>query len=361
MYNGPGNQGAPLQANCNPNYSAYGADSFLFTSQYWVPSNNEILIIQLVFNVANTSSTYYSAGSTLSSGPAPIVTVTVYNKVISREILASIGTGNTCPKPKIYSSGVISLKYLQTGQVFSPGVASQFLFNNVPVVIADGFIKQYATFGIVYVPPYVDSTYSNLSSYLTAHNVGANSTGNGYVITGNLPVADITNGSSTNGTPNYPVLPATSPTGIAGIQGTSTSYGHFVVTVAYSVNASYYNPGTTFNCEVLVKNIWRSPIAIFNSYSAFSVNDLANKQVVLLFGKSTNGGTFLVTNTGTPLAQITNYGVTSLGNFMLIMKTLVSTFDNSYNLCDYFINTTLITNINNLSGINIQPILLQPY
>ena len=88
---------------------------------------------------------------------------------------------------------------------------------------------------------------------------------------------------------------------------------------------------------------------------------MVNKQVVLLYGKSSNGGTFLITNTGTPLSQVSNYGVTSLGNFMLIMKSLMSVYNSSsYTLADYFINTTLINNLNSTLGINIQAISLQP-
>ena len=110
----------------------------------------------------------------------------------------------------------------------------------------------------------------------------------------------------------------------------------------------------------MIKNIWRSPIAIYSAYSGFSVNDLINKQVVLLFGKTSNGGTFLVTNTGTPLSQVTNYGITSLGNFMSAMKILLTSYNNTYTLADYFINTTLINNLNSQFGVNIQVVTLQP-
>jgi hypothetical protein len=339
MYNSPNVPGAPTPSNINPNYSSIGTDTFLFTSQYWIQTNNEILIIQMVFSIANTSSTYFPGGDPtafIATTPAPIVNVTVYNKVISREMLASIGTGNPCPKPKVYSSGVISLKYLQTGQTFQPGVASYFLFNNVPVVIADGFTKQFATFGVYYIPP-GSATIPGACQYLS----GASDTGTGYTIVDYLPQAD------------------TGATGIKSVAGT-TLYGHFVVSVAYSYNASQYNPGTVFTAEVLVKNIWRSPISIYSAYSSYSVNDLVNKQVVLLFGKTSNGGTFLVSNTGTPLSQVTNYGVCSLGNFMLIMKTLISTYADTYNLADYFVNATLINNLNSSLGVNIQTVLLQP-
>ena len=67
-----------------------------------------------------------------------------------------------------------------------------------------------------------------------------------------------------------------------------------------------------------------------------------------------------LTNTGTPLSQITNYGVTSLGNFMLIIKTVLSSYSSNYSLADYFTNTTLINNLNTSMGTNIQVVSLQP-
>lgn len=335
MYNAPANAGLPTSNNCNPNYSSLGTDTFLFTSQYWMQTSNEILIVHMVFNITNTSSTYYNSTSTTTTSisPAPIITVTVYNKVITREMLASVGTGHPCPKPKVYSTGIITLQYLQPGESFNSANPTQFLFNNVPIIIADGYKKSFSTLGLFYVPP--STTTTNACQYLV--------NGAGYTIQNYLPTADLTVGSGITTT----------------VSGT-TYYGHFVVSVAYSYNSSQYNPGTAFVGEVLIRNIWRSPVAIYNAYSAFSVNDLINKQVVLLFGKSANGGTFLVTNTGTQISQISNYGVTSLGNFMIIIKTILSIYNNTYSLADYFTNTTLINNINSSLGINIQPIPLQP-
>lgn len=339
MYANPGDNTQPTVANINPNYTTLGTDTFLFTSQYWAQTNNEILLIYLVFSIGNTGSTYYD-GSTVSNlnNPIPVVSVTVYNKVISKEMLASMGTGNSCPKPKVYSSGVINLKYLQTGQTFSPDTASYFLFNNIPIILADGFGKQFVTMGLYYIPPASDSA----CQYLTAGVDATSITEAGFSIQSLIPSANVTVGE-----------------GITTTTGT-TQYGHFVVSVSYSYNASQYNPGTSFSAQVLVKNIWRSPISIYSSYNAYSVNDLVNKQVVLLFGRTANGGSFLVTNTGTPLAQITNYGITSLGNFMSIMKILITSYNDTYTLADYFINTTLINIINNTLGVNILSITLQP-
>jgi hypothetical protein len=368
MYSSPGVAGVPTPTNINPNYSTLGVDTFLFTSQYWVQTSNEIVVVHLVFNIANTSSTYYNENNnTINTSPAPIITVTVYNKIITREMLASVGTGNACPKPKVYSTGTISLQYLPTGETFNSGLPSQFMFNNVPIIIADRFKKTFATIGLFYIPP-SNSTSSGLSNYcqfLAGNSINGTAgtlNGDGFTISNYLPTGDINNIAAYTG-----AAALTSPTGIAVYNGvsplptpTQTYYGHFVVSVAYSYNASQYYPGTTFIGEVLIKNIWRSPIAIYNAYAAFSVNDLINKQVVLLFGKTANGGTFLVTNTGTPLSQISNYGVTSLGNFMKIINAVLTFYDNNYSLSDYFTNTTLINTLNSTNGTNIQVVSLQP-
>ena len=366
MYNSPGNTGVPGPANINPNYSTLGTDSFLFTSQYWMQTSNEILIVQLVFSIANTSSTYYSESNTpMNTSPAPIVTVTVYNKIINREMLASVGTGHPCPKPKVYSTGSISLQYLQPGETFNSGKASYFVFNNVPVIIADGFKKSFATMGLFYIPPSNSNSNAgtgNLCQFLAGSTIGStvpltSINGDGFTIKNYLPTGDVNNINLYPTVAPY-VFPTT--TGIGALSTTQTFYGHFVVSIAYSYNASQYYPGTAFIGEVLIRNIWRSPLAIYNAYAAFSVNDLINKQVVLLFGKSANGGTFLVTNTGTPLSQITNYGVTSLGNFMMIIKSVLSNYNSNYSLSDYFTNTTLVNNLNALSSSNIQVVPLQP-
>ena len=366
MYKSPGISGVPTQSNINPNYSTLGTDSFLFTSQYWMQTSNEILIVQMVFSIANTSSTYYSESNiSQNTSPAPIVTLNVYNKIINREMLASVGTGNPCPKPKVYSTGSISLQYLQPGETFNSGKASYFVFNNVPVIIADGFKKSFATFGLFYIPPSTSNigtgiTTGNLCQFLAGSTIGTTSpltslNGDGFTIKNYLPTGDVNNIAL------YPFAASpAAPTGIGALSTTQTYYGHFVVSIAYSYNASQYYPGTAFIGEVLIRNIWRSPIAIYNAYAAFSVNDLINKQVVLLFGKSANGGTFLVTNTGTPLSQITNYGVTSLGNFMMIIKTVLAYYSSNYSLSDYFTNTTLVNNLNALNSANIQVVPLQP-
>lgn len=298
-YIAPGITGTPTIDNVNPYYSSIGSDSFFFSSQYYKITTNEILLIQMIFTISNTPSL---CRNDINLNLAPELSVVIYNKVFNRDNLSSFGTGNNCPKPKVYSTGSIPLQY-QTGTTFDTFKPYYYLFNNLPIVIADGFSKIYGTFSVFYIPPSVD----NKVCYLVSGKASDCMTNNpypGYYIEKYLPTANITPGE-----------------GLESITGT-TDYGYFVIGLVYSYNSTSYNPGTVFSSEVLIKNTWRSPISIFNAYSAFSVNDMVSKQIILLFGKNSNGGTFLVTNSGTPFSQINNYGITSLGNFMLIMRTL---------------------------------------
>ena len=333
MYNGPNSIGPPTVANCNPNYTNTNSDNFLFRSNYYKAGMNEILIVELVFTISNTNSTCVCN----SNSSSPNISLMVYNKVISKELLGSLASSSSDRniKPKVYSAGPIPLQYTQTQtSTFDPTVASSYLFNNIPIILADGYQKLYATMPMVYVPP---ATTTNSCQYLPLGTV----TNPGYYIDSGtyLPVVNTSNITTTT-------------------SGT-TQFGHFVACIAYSYNISQFTPGTNIYGEILIKNIWRSPVSIYNSYHAYSVNDMATKQVVVLFGKSFNGGTFLVTNTGTPLSVINNYAVTSLRNFMTIMRATINLYDSSNSLVDYFINANLITQLNKL-GYNIQILTLQP-
>ena len=326
----------PTYNNVNPNYSTNNSDNFLFTSNFYTQQKNEIIIVQLVFTVSNTSSLNVLGTSTTNT---PTVSVIVYNKVISQENLSGLATGKPS-KSKVYTAGPIPLQYMQSGSTFNAQTGNYSINNNVPIIIADGYNKLYATLPLIYVPPVqtsIDGTWYGQN--LNAGNASAP----GYIITGSIPTIP------TTGT----LLNTTS------IDTNQVLFGHFVVGIAYSNDFATYNPGSSIYSEVLIKNIWRSPISIYRSYQAFSVNDMATKLVVVLFGKTLNGGTFLVTNTGTPLSLINNYAVTSLRNFMNIMNAVTTTFDSSTSLVDYFINSNVIEKLN-LSGYNIQVLTLQP-
>ena len=329
-------QTEPNYNNVNPGYSGNNSDNFIFTSNYYTQQKNEIIIVQLVFTVSNTNSLNI-LGTTANN--LPNVSVIVYNKVISQDNLASVATNNNS-KTKVYTAGPIPLQYQQSGTTFNAATGSYSINNNVPIIIADGYQKLYATLPVVYVPPTNDSG-SYYGQYL---NNGLNADSSpGYYISNSIPTIPTT-GNKLN---------------VTEVSGSpQVLYGHFCIGLAYSNDFSTYNPGASILSEVLIKNIWRSPISIYNSYNAFSVNDMATKLVVVLFGKTLNGGTFLVTNTGTPLSLINNYAVTSLRNFMSIMNAVITKFDGTASLVDYFINTNFIqSRLLNYQTLTLQPLL----
>jgi hypothetical protein len=331
----------PGESNVLPYYTANNSDNFLFTANYYVQQKNEILIIQLVFTVSNTNSlNAQNSGVGISSG-APTVSVIVYNKVISKDALANLASGASMDgtKTKVYTAGPIPLQFTQPGTTFSPKTSSHSINNNVPIVIAPGYQKQYATLPLIYVAPAYDSSTGNYyARYL--NDSQSSSPGAAYYIENNLLVVD----TSRVVTTSY-----------------QSVYGYFTVGVAYSTDYATFQPGSCINAEILIRNIWRSPIAIYQSYQAYSTNDMATKQVVLLFGKTFNGGTFLVTNSGTPLSLIDNYAVTSLRNFMSIMRAVIATYDGTVPLVDYFINPNVIQNLNSTAlSFNINVLTLQP-
>lgn len=333
----------PTSSNVTPGYSNYNSDNFFFSSSYYVQQKNEILIIELSFTVSNTNALNWAA---TSSTGVPTVSVIVVNKVIPQNVLASLSSSNAGPTPrvKVYTAGPVPLQFNSNGAPWNSQQACSFVYNNVPLVIAPGFVKTYATLPVMYVPgngqvgttaPTSNGNYANLTSYtFTTTNNGATST---------------------------PAINTTIGQGLTALTGTSgQTYGHFVVGVAYSTNYQYYVNHTTINAEVLINNVWRSPIAIYNSYSQFSVNDMATKQVVLLFGRNYNGGSFLVTNTGTPINSVNNYAVTSLRNFISIMRAVINLFDGSVSLVDYFINPSVVQQVNTMGSYNISVLTLQP-
>jgi hypothetical protein len=108
----------------------------------------------------------------------------------------------------------------------------------------------------------------------------------------------------------------------------------------------------------MIKNIWRSPISIFNSYDGVSINDLSNKKVILLFGTNSTGGMYLVINTGTPINVITAFGVTTLNNFMMIMRALRNNYNGDTSYMSYITDQNVINQINSTGNYNITPVQL---
>lgn len=314
--------GTPQVANLTPSYSNNNSDNFLFTSNYFLPQKNEILIIELLFTVSNTDALNNNASNTRGT---PSLSVIVTNKVISQEVLANLASSsNNNAKVKVYTSGSIPLQYMQNGNIFEQSTPTYSYNNNMSVVIAPGYQKVYATVPVIYIPGLQTTDAYYLKS--TSYSIDSNG----------LIQIDVS-----------------TATGLGKISGVSSQFGYFVVGIAYSHNVGYYVPNTNIYGEISIRNIWRSPIAIYNSYSQYSVSDMATKQVVLLFGRSYNGGTFLVTNTGTPISSVSNYGVTSLRNFISIMRTIINNYDGSVSLVDYFINQDVISSINAISDYSI--------
>jgi hypothetical protein len=221
---------------------------------------------------------------------------------------------------------------MNPGSTWDSRNTSSSILNNVPIVIAPGYTKLYATLPIAYIP-----AISGGSGYYL------NTTG--YTITGSpaMPAFNFITGLTA-------LVPA----------ATSITNGHFVIGVAFSTSVNTYTNYSSITAEVLIRNIWKSPIAIYNAYNQFSVNDMATKQVVLLFGRNVTGGTFIVLNTGTPLSVISSYAVTSLRNFVSIMRAIINLFDGSVSIVDYFINPSTIAQVNQMGSYNINVLILQP-
>jgi hypothetical protein len=333
------NSGAVTATNVSPGYtSSYNSYNFLFTSNYYVQQKNEIIIVELLFTVSNTDSTNYNAGT---SQGAPTLSVIVKNKILTQNALASLSTDSSdLTKVKVYTAGPIPLQYMLSGSTWNSQNFYYSIQNNIPLIIAPNYTKLYATIPIAYVPAQAGGG----GYYLTQDS---------YQITGTpaIPVFDITNSSST---------PTSSVTALNAPQSPTINYGHFVAGVAFSYDYNTYQNSTIITAEVLIRNIWKSPIAIYNNYQHFSVNDMATKQVVLLFGKNLTGGTFLVLNTGTPLSSVTSYAVTSLRNFISIMRAIINLFDGSVSIVDYFINPATVAQVNQSGSYNINVLVLQP-
>jgi hypothetical protein len=330
----------PTIRNINPFYNAPG-DNYLFTSNYFIPQLNEVLVCEVIFSISNSSSTNVNNVSPLLNYPT--VSCIIKNKIISQEVIANLDNGDLLnPKIKTYTAGPIPISYTQNGEQFNPTTFSFNTNNNIPLVIAPGYQKVYMTTTCMFVPPYsANGVY--YGQYLRGQY---NSEPSGYSVKDGV----------------ITVNPSTGLVKLSQDSGNVTQFGHFCIGIAYSSDylkySSYLQSG--IQAEVLVKNTWRSPISLFNTYKSYSITDMATKQVVVLFGTGTNGGVFLVTNTGTPVALINNYAVTSLRNFISIMRAIIHTYDGSVPIVEYFINPSVIQTINTGTNYSIQVLIMQP-
>jgi hypothetical protein len=323
----------PTYNNVNPNYTNTGTDSFIFTSNYYVQQKNEILIIQLIFTIQNVGSLNVNSTST----NVPVLYVTVVNKVITQDAQASLSSGfDNVSKPKIYRSTPYPLQFMaingQPVSNFDPTQSYNYVFNYLPIVFAPNFVKLSANLSLIYIPPIQVGDVWN-GQYLSAG-------GNGFAITSGNPTF-------------YPTTGLTQLNPVRPVQ-----FGHFVVGVSYNQDgySSSYVPYANIYAEYMIRNIWRSPLAIYNSYSGVSVSELAQKQVLLLFGSSTNGGTFLVMNTGTPINIVTGFAVTSLNNFMMIMRALKTNNEGQTAYMSYLTDPNIINTVNATGYFSIMPV-----
>ena len=320
--------GIPTYNNVNPNYSNTGTDSFLFTSNYYFQQKNEILMVQLIFTVQNTG----SLNATGTSTTLPRVTVLVINKVVTQDGLSNISQGfEHGHKTKTYTSTPYTMDYQSSsGSSFDATQSYNYVKNTLPIVFAPGFVSLYATLPLSYVPPVLTSS--------VWYGQYVNTTGNGFNIISGEPTFNTT-------------------TGLTAINR-SVTYGHFVVAISYNQDgySNSYVPNSSIYAEYMIRNIWRSPIAIFNSYEGASVNDMVSKKVILLFGTTANGGMFLVMNTGTPISIITGYAVTTLNNFMQMLRALKTNYNGQTSYMSYLTDQNVINQINSGGYFTIVPI-----
>jgi hypothetical protein len=139
-----------------------------------------------------------------------------------------------------------------------------------------------------------------------------------------------------------------------------TTYGYYLTAFTFPTQNGKYSSYLTngIQSELLIKNIWRSPLGIFNSYKNYSVSQMTLLNVVLLFGTNQNGSLFLALNTGTPISSITNYGLTTLNNFINIVRAFIIEFDNNSQLADYFMDESTINGLKK-KGYNVELVPLQ--
>ena len=298
--------------NTIPNYSTTSpSSSFIYQSQYSFTSTDQLLIVKLIFTINNTKT--LNTGDTSSGSPS--INVNVLNQVFTKENIQKNEVG------KVYSNTSI-LRFTDNPQNFNSTESTQFLYNNIPLVFAPNFEKEFITIPILYIPPIINSG-SYYGQYLPS---------TGYSFINGIMSFDTNSLIETN---------------------EQTNFGHFICGVAYQNDTSYSSyliGGIT--AEITVKNIWNSPLTIYKNYLNYSVIDMELINVILLVGNNINGGQYLVINSGTPISTITKYGITPLSNFMNIMNSFMNEDNSNTPLIDYFMSVYQIKKLNNI-GYNV--------
>lgn len=290
----------------SPNYNTSGTSNYLVQSQYLFQQESNILVVKLVASVNNTDSLNVTSITTNQ----PVINLEIINQVIPKD---DIQNGILNAK-NIYKKTAI----LNYGNFKSADQSTNNLYNSVPFIFAPGCKNEWMNISVLYVPPILDNGLY-YGQYLPQ---------SGFVFN--------------NGSINFDTSQLVQTTD-------TTDFGHFVFGIGYNMQNSSYSTYLIngIQCDLLIKNIWRSPISIFNSYEKFSVSQMTLISVVLLFGTNVNGSLFLALNTGTPISSLTHYGVTSLANFMNIMRAFKIEYDDNEQLVDYFINQFTINSLKN--------------
>lgn len=304
--------------NTAPGYSTTStSSSFIFQSQYSFTTTDQVLIVKLMFTINNTPSLNVQSSST----SFPTINLTVVNQVYTKENISKNEVG------KIYQNTAI-LRFSDTIPNFDPTVTTQFLYNNIPLIFAAGFDKEFITLPILYVPPVLNS--GNYYGQYLANG--------GYKLTDGMMEFDTS------------FLVQTT---------TLTNFGHFVIGNAFQNEIGYssYLVGG-INAEITIKNIWNSPLSIYNNYNTYSVMDMDLINIILLVGNNTNGGQFLVVNSGTPISSVNKFGITSLSNFMNIMNAFIKEDNGTVPLLDYFMSPYQIKNLT-IKGYNVNLVVFE--
>ena len=276
-----------MSANYN---SGNIASNYLVKSSYIFEREDKTLEVQLIVSINNSESLNVNG-----SGGKPKINLQITNKVISNDEKT---------KGVINNKNMFKQKTTLHSKFVSSTETSMYMNSNIPFIFAPGFDNVNIGISVMYVPPkLVEGVFQG--QYLSQ---------NGFVVSD----SEITFNKDEINEVGY-----------------STTYGHFVFGFSFNDN-SYLENG--INCDKLIKSIWRSPISTFNAYKNSCVSKMTFIPVVLLFGTNVNGSLFLALNTGTPISTITHYGVTTLENFINIMRAFIIEYDNNEQLVDYFIN-----------------------
>jgi len=309
-----------------PNYNTSSDSStYLLSSNYMFTETQDLIIINIYLTINGTSSLDVSN----ISGQGPNLFCKVKNTVYSREALQNGGSTGA----KMYEQ-TSRVRY-NTSNNFDNTATCFNMNNNVCIVFAPGFTPVIALISMAYIPP-VENAGLWYGQYLTG-NPG--SVSNGYPFIAGVNSFDFSC-----------LVPTTQ----------QTTFGYFIAGFAY-FNAQLYSTYLIGGIqeEVITKNIWRSPISIYNTYKDYSVLESNGLYITLLFGKTQSGALFLVTNTGTPISSVIGFGSTTLSNYINIMQAFFVEYNNTSSLVNYFIDTYTIAQLK-IKGYNVNIVTFVP-